>query len=970
MKRKIIISLLALLMFFAFGAVVSIQLISRSTIELEYILNLHQVEQMQRSLVSKLQTVQSSLYSLNESLPDENFISANIVNLNETAQQCTSCHHSPEIEKRLKNIQMMIKEYSESINDFRSIRSSGGTFKKTKKDLISYGNQILAAAANMSHNASNSLGEKTTQALVNINHVRSTLIITMITALVLAIIVAIKLTRFIIRPVNALVTATRMISSGTLGTTIRYKDGTEFGELAEHFNIMSKTVKDGYEYIKKEVEERRQTEEALVKSEKFLNTIFDSIRDPFCIFDKAHKIIRANEAYAELKQKSSEELFGLKCHEALYDRDSKCKNCIVDTTFRSKDPCAKDKLVRLDDGTKIWLDIYTYPIYDEQGDVTCVIEYIRDVSERKRTEVALRESQERYALAARGTNDGMWDWDLSSNCIYYSPRWKHMLGLSENYFAESPDEWINRIHSDDREEVKSDIDAHISGNSAHFENEHRLLHKDGTYRWMQVRGLAVRSSTGRAYRIVGSITDITERKEAEQQLIFDALHDALTGLPNRLLFMDRLRHAIDRENRNTNYLFAVLFMDIDRFKVLNDSMGHAVGDEMLISVSQRLEECLRIGDTVARFGGDEFAILLEDLKNEREALYITERINEKFTMPFHLQGQELYTSASIGIVFSSTGYGKPEHLIRNADIAMYHAKTNKSSLYEVFNNEMYSDAVARLEMETDLRIAVKQKEFKLLYQPIVSVTTGKITGLEAFIRWNHPIHGIISPNRFIPVGEDTGLIVDVGEWVLEEACQQLRLLHNQLPSNNPLTISVNISSKQLFPSLLKQIQRILEETGLPPSSLILEITEIMIMENADIVFPLLFQLRKMDIKLHIDDFGTGYSSLSYLYDLPVDMLKIDQSFIKRIGSHGENMEIIEAITSLARNLNMGVIAEGVEEANQLIQLGKLNIKYMQGYFFSKPLDSVQIESLLQQDRGDAAFNVTRPFIHHRNILKN
>jgi diguanylate cyclase (GGDEF)-like protein/PAS domain S-box-containing protein len=970
MKRKIIISLFALLMFFAFGAVVSIQLISHSTIELDYILNLHQIEQMRRSLVSEIQTVQSNLYSLTESSSNENLTSVNIVNLNETAQRCTSCHHSPDLEISLKNIQMMIKEYSDSIDDFMSIGSSGGTFKETKKELISFGNEILTSAANMSHSANNSLGEKTNKALVNINHVRSTLIITMITTLILAIIVAINLTQFIIKPVKALVTATRLISSGELGTAIHYEDKNEFGELAKHFNTMSKTVKDGYENMNKEVEERRKTEKALMQSEKFLATIFDSIRDPFCIFDKEYRIIRANQAYAELKQKSSDQLYGLKCYEALYGINSKCKNCIVDTTFRSKDPCAKNKLITLDDGTKIWLDIYTYPIYAEQGDVTYVIKYIRDVSERKRTEVALRESQERYALAARGTNDGMWDWNLRSDSIYYSPRWKHMLGLSENYFTESPDEWINRIHPDDREEFKKDIDTHISGNSVHFENEHRLLHKNGMYRWMQVRGLAVRNNTGKAHRIVGSMTDITERKEAEQQLIFDALHDALTGLPNRLLFMDRLRHSIDHENRNTNYLFAVLFMDIDRFKVLNDSMGHAIGDEMLISVSQRLEECLRLGDTVARFGGDEFAILLEDLKNEREALYITQRIIEKFTMPFLLQGQEIYTSASIGIVFSSTGYGKPEHLIRNADIAMYHAKTNKNSVYKVFNNEMYSEAVARLEMETDLRAAVKQRDFKLLYQPIVSVTTGKIIGLEALIRWNHPIHGSIIPNRFIPVAEDTGLIVDLGEWVIEEACQELRLLHNQFPFNNPLTISVNISSKQLFPSLVTQIKRILQDTGLAPSSLILEITETIIMENADIVFPLLFQLREMGVKLNIDDFGTGYSSLSYLYDLPVDMLKIDRSFIKRIGSHGENMEIIEAITSLARSLYMGVITEGVEEENQLIQLGKLNIKYMQGHFFSKPLDSAQVVSLLQQSRGRTAFSISSLSIHHRNVLKN
>lgn len=970
MKRKIIISLLLLLAFFTFGAVVSFQLISRSTYELGFILNLHQVEQMRKSLVSDLQTAQTSVLALNASTADDGSLSSNLVNLHETAQRCTSCHHEPELERRISHLQMKIREYSNDINGLMTGGGSEAPFAESKNRILSFGNQILASAADISHSATDSLGTRTSEAIANINHARSTLVITLITALALSIIAAVRLTRSVIKPVNALVSATRTISSGELGATIHYEDDSEFGELAEHFNAMSRAVKDGYEKINREIEGHRKTEDALLKSEKFLNTIFDSIRDPFCIFDKEFKILKANQAYAELRQKSLDDLYGVKCHEALYGTDAQCDNCIVNTTFRSKDPCAKDKRITLNDGTQIWLDIYTYPIYDEQGNVACVVEYIRDVSERRRTELALRESQERYALAAQGTNDGMWDWNLQSNSIYYSPRWKQMLGLSEKLVSESPEEWVSRIHPDDRAEVKKDMDAHISGNSSHFENEHRLLHKDGSYRWMQVRGLAVRNSGGTASRIVGSMTDITERKEAEQQLIFDALHDALTGLPNRLLFMDRLRHAIDRERRNTNYLFAVLFMDIDRFKILNDSMGHAIGDKMLVSVSQRLEECLRIGDTVARFGGDEFAILLENLNSEREALAIAERINEKFAHPFLLQGQEIHTAASIGIVFSSTGYDKSEDLLRNADIAMYRAKSNKGSRYEVFNNDMYSEVVARLEMETDLRTAVKQNQFKLLYQPIISVATGRITGLEALIRWQHPTHGTVPPNDFIPVAEDTGLIVDIGEWVLQEACRELRTIQNRLGSNPPLAISINISSKQLFPSLLNQIREVLHETGIAPSSLILEITETMLMENANTVFPLLFELKKIGVKLNIDDFGTGYSSLSYLYDLPVDMLKIDRSFIKRIGAHGENMEIIEAITSLSRSLNMGVIAEGVEEEHQLMQLGKLNIKYMQGYFFSRPLDGEQTMSLLHQDRYDASFDITNSLTHPGNTLRN
>jgi diguanylate cyclase (GGDEF)-like protein/PAS domain S-box-containing protein len=546
----------------------------------------------------------------------------------------------------------------------------------------------------------------------------------------------------------------------------------------------------------------------------------------------------------------------------------------------------------------------------------------------------LQESDDRYALAARGANDGLWDWNLTTDHIYFSPRWNHMLGFSVSEDWSDPEAWFSHIHTIDRERVRAELASHREGKTPEFASEYRMRHKSGGYIWMLSRGIAVRDPSGKAIRMAGSQTDITEGK----------ISDPLTQIPNRLYFMDRLESAIETAGE-TSAAFAVLFVDLDQFKLVNDSLGHAAGDELLIDVAGRLRASIRTSSrpggygksVVARVGGDEFAILLDHIQHEAEPAIVAARILERLGEPFHLEGRRMFVSASIGIALSYGG-ASPEDLLSNADTAMYSAKANGKGRYEFFDEAMRERIVNRFEIETGLRRAIDENQLVLHNQPIISTVDDGICGFEALVRWNHPQRGMIPPSEFIPVAEESDLIVLLGRWVLRESCRQMAEWHRRFSGVPSLTVNVNVSSRQLCDShLIADVELALTESGLDPACLALEVTESSIMGNAEQTLVTLDRLRAMNVRLEIDDFGTGYSSLSYLQRLPFGTLKIDRSFIRDLSAGSDSLDIAKAIVEMAHSLRLDVIAEGVETEEQLDLLRGLGCNYVQGFLFSKPV---------------------------------
>ena len=575
----------------------------------------------------------------------------------------------------------------------------------------------------------------------------------------------------------------------------------------------------------------------------------------------------------------------------------------------------------------------------ELGEVARAFDGMAEALVQRQT--ALRESETKFRAILDGSRDAIWV-SKDGIRIFVNPAFVSLFGY------ESADELIGKpifdvIAPESHKVVKEMVTKHARGEPAPSFYEITALKKDGTSFLAEISASAY-ALKGEHFTL-GILRDITERRRAEEQLLQDALYDGLTGLPNRALFMDRLGHALKRANRKEKDSCAVIFLDLDRFKVVNDSLGHMVGDRLLKEAARRLERCTRPADTVARLGGDEFVMLLEDVKEVEDAKAIARRIQEVLSVPFFIEGTEIRCSASIGIALTSKDHELPEEVLRDADITMYRAKALGKARCEVFDPAMRLEAAAVLQLENDLHRALEMDDLRLHYQPIVALADERIVGVEALLRWEHPHRGIVCPDQFIPLVEETGLIVPIGKWVLRKACAQMKAWRDR--GAGPMRVAINISAVQLRQSgFVDLVEKVIRETGMEPELLDLEITESVLMGRNDSVVETFLALRALGVKICLDDFGTGYSSLSYLQGLPISVLKIDRSFTMNLSTVKENRKIVETILMLGRSLEAEVIAEGIETYDQLSYLREIGCDCGQGFFFSKPVDEKGLEAII------------------------
>jgi diguanylate cyclase (GGDEF)-like protein/PAS domain S-box-containing protein len=702
----------------------------------------------------------------------------------------------------------------------------------------------------------------------------------------------------------------------------------------------------GHEYycaFTRDITTHKRAEEALRESEERYHSLFEGVPVGLYRTTPEGRMLDANSALVRI--------LGYPSQEAL--RETNVGDIYVDREERGRWQRAMEgaglvqsfeaRVRRFDDAV-IWVRFTVRAFLGDDGRILRYEGALEDVTDRRLAEEALRSSEERFRSLVQNASDLISILDADGIVRYESPSHQRVLGLA-------PEEHTGRgmldlVHPTDRQTVEESL-LHLvesPGEIAMF--EYRILHRDGAWRTLE----STASNLLRQPAVAGIVLnshDITDRKRAEEKLLHDTLHDELTGLPNRALFMDRLRQSMERSRREPERLTAVLFLDLDRFKIVNDSLGHLVGDELLIQIAGALAGALRPSDTIARVGGDEFSILLEGGRDVSDAVRVSERIHERLSVPINLGGHEVFVTASIGIAIHTPEYDRPEDLLRDADTAMYKAKAKGRARHVVFNREMHQFVMARLELETDLRRAIERGQFRIHYQPFVDLATDEVVGFEALLRWHHPRRGLLQPEEFLDVAEETGLIVPIGRYVLIESCRQIRELQRKHPEMGSLKLSVNLSNKQFFQAdLFDQIREALKTSGLAPACLGLEITEGVIIRNADSAASRFSSLKSMGVQLYMDDFGKGYSSLNYLHRFPMDILKIDRSFTARIEEAEGNLAIVRAIVTLAHQLGMEVVAEGIQTAEQKAKLHNLGCEHGQGFFFSEPVPADRAEALL------------------------
>ncbi|MBU1003723.1 MAG: EAL domain-containing protein [Proteobacteria bacterium] len=800
------------------------------------------------------------------------------------------------------------------------------------------------------------------------------------------------------RPLIKLTEYARKIRNRDFGATLDIDSKDELGELAGAFHSTSQELSGLISELEQAVED---TTGELQDTLSTVSAIVNNMADGLLVTDADGTLLQFNSALLEmfgatsgnLTERNARELLGTDMPSMM--SRAGLDRCTLPTGDSSALPSGKRATIEVEghrqDGTAFPAEM-SLAVLPMHGDIN-VVGIIRDISKRKQTELklqlahaeledrvaqrtaqlsesnkrledeaaernaaelALRQAEGKYRGIFENAIEGIFQLAPDGTYIAANPALARIYGYATPMdLLGAAGSGMASFHVDESrgQEFWSQLleNKEIRG----FESQARK--RDGRIVWLTQNARPVHDENGQLLFYEGSVQDITERKEAESALRHQAFHDPLTGLPNRILFLDHLRLAMERTKRSKGFVYAVLYLDLDRFKIINDSLGHNIGDELLKHVARKLEEAVRTMDTVARFGGDEFAVLLEDMRAPREAIKIARRICDLVKEPAMLGGYEVHTSASLGIVLVKKDYDRPDSILRDADTAMYRAKESGRSRFKVFSQRMHDQNVRLLELETELRRSLTRDDFVTLLQPIVDLDNKRLAGFEALVRWNHPKLGMISPAEFIPLAEDTGLIHPLGEWVLRNVCGTIRDWEKQFPADKPLNISINLSAKQFVqPTLIPQLREILELTGITPSNLRLEVAETVLMKHATIAIEMLGQLKNLGISLSMDDFGTGYSSLSYLRQFPIDALKIDRSFISRFGEDAESQVLVRSIIALAKNIGVAVVAEGVDTEVQRVMLKDLGCEYAQGYLFARPMTREQAEGLL---RGDEVLDI-------------
>jgi diguanylate cyclase (GGDEF)-like protein/PAS domain S-box-containing protein len=666
----------------------------------------------------------------------------------------------------------------------------------------------------------------------------------------------------------------------------------------------------------------------------------------------ADLVVRAaNPAAARLCGIGLDSMLGAGLFSLLQPAEAEAIGAQVRERLARREPVAQTLSCTARDGRALICDFVCMPRLRRDGSLLGARAIVRDETARAQAQEATREREERAGLALGGAGEVLWDWNLKADRLWLSARFSELVGIQGPLSGKSVD-WFERVHPDDLTPLRSALDGadrtHAEGGGLLLENEHRVRHADGSFRWVSVRGTVLRDQAGTAVRALGLMRDISRHRELVERMAHDARHDALTGLPNRTLFLDLLRHSFNRIRRHEDYRFAVLFIDIDRFKLVNDALGHQMGDELLVQIARRLESCLREGDTLARHAGDEFTMWLDDVRGSADALHVADRVHAAMREPFELGGQAIQSSASIGVAIGSSRYTHAEEVLRDADAAMYRAKAQGKARTAVFEVEPGERPLASLTLEADLRRALLRDELRVYYMPIVAVATGRVEGFEALARWQHPRLGLVAPAQFLGLATETGLIVAIDQWVLQTASRQLKEWRRDGDEAAALSLSVNLSQNLLEQhDVGMQIDRFLRDAGLSPRDLNLDISESSLSGGSVQAAGLLADLRQRGHCLHIDDFGTGQAWLRHLHADELDSVKIDRSFVASLSTSGGDRKVLRSIVSIAQGLGKKVIAEGVETAEQFRYVREAGCDSAQGFFFSAPVDKVRARGLLR-----------------------